>query len=589
MRYGRRHCPLRREAAELRGFCYDPPLQRSCSTCGQLFDIDNRDLAFYDKVSPVVGGTTFTVPPPVDCYPCRLQRQLLFRNERILYRDACDLCTKPLLSLYSAEKPFPVYCPPCWWSDKWDPLTYGRTFEPSRPFFDQLKELWDTVPKLGILHFLDMANSEYTNDVMRLKNCYLVFDGEQAVDCYHGETFALVRDCCDFLFLQQSELCYECVNCFGCYDLQHARFCQNCSSSAFLLDCRGCKHCIGCCNLQQKEYCIFNQQYSQEEFEQHRQAMNLHTRSGIEHVRAQAEAFFATQPKRRYRGSPNEDVTGDNLIGCKDTHDTFDCVNLRDCRYCTNILMGASDCYDVNIWGGSMQLTYNSTCCGEGVNQVIGSFYATHGASQVSYSFFCGKNSSNLFGCIGLRHRQYCILNKQYTKEEYEALAPRIIAAMQADGTWGQFPHPSLSAFAYNETVAQEYFPLSKDQALQRGYAWKDTADDVGAVSRTIAADRLPESIDDIPDDIVNWAIICPVSGRPFRFTKQELDLYRRLRVPVPQFHPDERHRQRQQLRNPRHLWNRPCSSCGKEMKTDYAPEKTERVLCEECYEREVY
>ena len=34
------------------------------------------------------------------------------------------------------------------------------------------------------------------------------------------------------------------------------------------------------------------------------------------------------------------------------------------------------------------------------------------------------------FGCVGFKHKQYCILNKQYTKEEYEKLVQKIIKQM---------------------------------------------------------------------------------------------------------------------------------------------------------------
>jgi len=36
-------------------------------------------------------------------------------------------------------------------------------------------------------------------------------------------------------------------------------------------------------------------------------------------------------------------------------------------------------------------------------------------------------------------------------------------------GEWGEFFHPSLSPFGYNETVAQEYYPLQNVQNVQKG------------------------------------------------------------------------------------------------------------------------
>jgi hypothetical protein len=188
-----------------------------------------------------------------------------------------------------------------------------------------------------------------------------------------------------------------------------------------------------------------------------------------------------------------------------------------------------------------------------------------------------------------LRNKIFCILNKQYTKEEYERLVPKIIAKMKADAEWGEFFPVELSPFAYNETVAQEYFPLTKEEVLKRGWKWRDEKDDVPKVSKIIPAAKLPDSIDDIPDDILNWAIQCEATKRPFKIIKQELEFYRKMRLPIPCFHPDERHRRRMALRNPRKLWKRECMKCRKPIETTYAPERPEIVYCERCYHATIY
>lgn len=162
--------------------------------CQKEFEITDQDKQFYQKMS---------VPEPNFCFECRQQQKLAFRNERKLYHNVCKLCQKPFISIYSTDKSYPVYCPKCWWGDGWNPMKYGRDFEFNRPFFEQFKELWDAVPKLGLLTLGDMVNSDYAHDAYRLANCYLVFDGEQAKDCYYGETFSNLQDCCDFLFVQQ--------------------------------------------------------------------------------------------------------------------------------------------------------------------------------------------------------------------------------------------------------------------------------------------------------------------------------------------------------------------------------------------------
>jgi len=52
--------------------------------------------------------------------------------------------------------------------------------------------------------------------------------------------------------------------------------------------------------------------------------------------------------------------------------------------------------------------------------------------SELLYCDYC-MNCQNCFGCAGLKNQQYCILNKQYTKEEYEKLVPQIIEKMISD------------------------------------------------------------------------------------------------------------------------------------------------------------
>ena len=80
--------------------------------------------------------------------------------------------------------------------------------------------------------------------------------------------------------------------------------------------------------------------------------------------------------------------------------------------------------------------------------------------------------------------------------------------------------------------------------------------------AQTVKAHDLPESIKDVGDDILNKVIICEVSGKPFRIIKPELEFYRKHNLPIPRKHPDQRHLERMQLRNPRKLRDRKCAKC---------------------------
>src|SRR4051812_28395712 len=119
-----------------------PSEARACASCKNQFTIEPEDFTFYERIQ---------VPPPTRCPDCRQQRRYAWRNERVLYRRNCDLCGKSTVTIYSPNKPFKVYCPPCWWSDNWSALDYGCDFDFSRPFFEQFHELQLQVPRIALL------------------------------------------------------------------------------------------------------------------------------------------------------------------------------------------------------------------------------------------------------------------------------------------------------------------------------------------------------------------------------------------------------------------------------------------------------
>lgn len=91
--------------------------EKSCKSCGVSFVVTDRDLEFYDKVSPVFAGRKESIPTPTLCPDCRQRRRLAFRNERKLYRRKCDLTGKDIVSVYSPDKPYKVYGQSVWWGD----------------------------------------------------------------------------------------------------------------------------------------------------------------------------------------------------------------------------------------------------------------------------------------------------------------------------------------------------------------------------------------------------------------------------------------------------------------------------------------
>lgn len=160
---------------------------------------------------------------------------------------------------------------------------------------------------------------------------------------------------------------------------------------------------------------------------------------------------------------------------------------------------------------------------------------------------------------------------------------------MKSTGEYGQYFPKDLCPFGYNETIAMEQSPLTKEEAQDRGYQWCDYEVPTPQVERTLPADKLPDSIQEVPDDVLNWAITCEISQKPFKVTKHELGFYRMMNLPLPKRHPDVRHQDRMAKRPPWKLFDRPCSSCQKALQSSYSPEQPEKVYCEQCYLEQVY
>jgi hypothetical protein len=135
--------------------------------------------------------------------------------------------------------------------------------------------------------------------------------------------------------------------------------------------------------------------------------------------------------------------------------------------------------------------------------------------------------------------------------------------------------------------LANAWFPLSKDNALKNNFNWSLYEAPFPKVEKIIPASMLPDNISQIPDDILNWAVKCEITNKPFKIIKQELDFYRKHNLPIPRRHPDQRHLDRMAQRNPRKLYDRKCDKCSNNIKTTYSQDRSEIVYCEVCFNKE--
>lgn len=560
----------------------------TCTRCSTGFEIMEEDNAFYDRVSPVYGGVKYAIPSPTHCPDCRQQRRTGILNERHFYAATCDLCKKRTLTQYPPENKQPVHCRECWFSDAWDSTSYGLDVDFTRPIFEQMKELSRVVPAQNLLAVGTNENSEYIHYAGFAKNSYLITHADFCEDCYYGYGFKNDTGCVDGFYNLSSQFCYDSVDVHSCYGLKGSQDCVNCHSSLFLRDCIGCKSCFLCVGLRNKEYYFENQPLTKEEYEAKMATINLGSHTQYQEWKQKRSVLEKKHTFKEFHGMNLENSSGDYLQNCKNTNRSFDCESVEEGKYLYQVVTGAKNLYDIYQYGLNLQESYECCIAGTDCYHILFSHNAHSSCTDLLYCWYI-QNSKNCFGCVHMHNKQYCILNKQYTKEEYEALVPRIIEHMQKTGEWGEFFPISFSPFGYNKTTAQLYYPLSKEQALAAGFAWDDSEPEALQVEKIIQAAQLPDNVKDTPDEVLQWAINCEATQKPFRLTKQELDFYRQHSLPIPRRCPDQRHLDRFAQRNPRTFWNRPCFKCQKAMTTTWSPDRPEKVLCADCYLKEVY
>jgi hypothetical protein len=547
-------------------------MQRTCRITGTPFHTSAFEEDFCRRAD---------VPLPTVHPRERMRRLCAFSNLTCLFHGTCAGSGEKMLHMYGPNPPFPVYGSPYWWSDAWDPMSFGRAYDFSRPFFPQLRELRDSVPHYALsVNYTTLENCDYVCGASYCKNCYLCFSSAWNEDCLFCENIWRSRDCIDCNSVYDCELCFDCTAIDNCYQLRHSFNCKNCGHAAFLWNCLGCNDCFGCCNLRQKRFCFFNEQLSEADYRQKIGEIEWDNRHDFECMREQFLAFAREHPQPAVRGVEFSDSTGDFLSHCQNAQYCFDCHTLEDCSNCLAIEK-SKDCVDFYSWGSNAERIYHSSRCGYDIHNLKFCWTVYLNSSDVEYSLLC-VSCKNCFACVGLRNREYCILNCQYDKHQYLELKNRIIAQMRSDqyaGTenaYGEFYPYWFSPLYCNHSDAAFYFPFEERDAQQRQARWLPTESREVTASKQI--DEVPVRTRDVSNDIARETFVCPRSGQPYRITGSELESYKRRSLPLPTTHWKTRLLTRRALLHRPELYTRHCAKTGKEILTSFPPDSPSRV-----------
>lgn len=296
---------------------------------------------------------------------------------------------------------------------------------------DIIKEflaLREKQPRAALYQIVNQ-NSQFTNYTDGLKNCYILSNAYRCEDTYYGRDLFFNRDCIDCDHCKSCELCYECVDCFRCYNGRYLQDCEDCIDCTLGYDLRGCRNCFGCVSLRQKEFFYFNEPFSKENyFEKIRNLKNS------PYSMQQFENLKKNIPRRFAHIRQSEAVTGDYILNSKQCFSCFDLQESQDCGYCYEV-KNSTDCLDITV-GEFMVGNYECQSAWKLQNSVF-----CNNCWESSDLEYCDQvfRSHQCFFCVYLNHKEFYILNKPYSKEEYFKQVAVYKDQLKADGLYGRW------------------------------------------------------------------------------------------------------------------------------------------------------
>jgi hypothetical protein len=321
-------------------------------------------------------------------------------------------------------------------------------------YLQELEKLKNENPRLGLLG-ISNENSPYINYSAYCKNCHMIFASDYNEDSMYSYFIYFCKDCLECSYCNKCELCLECVDCNDCYNCIFCQDCKNCIDCGLCFACQACNNCFGCVNLVRKEFYIFNEKFTKEEYfkklAELKKAYNEASKDELEAIKSKVQELRLKNPVISSHQLHNENCTGDYIYNSKDAFNCFDVKQMEDSSYMNNCI----DCKDSmdcsNIYHKN-ELCY---MCTAGTYLYNCNFcYCCFESQDLDYCESC-YNSHDLFLCVNQKHKEFMILNKQYSKEDYFKEKARILEEMKANGEYGKF---LSSTFPYEDTLAAIMF-----------------------------------------------------------------------------------------------------------------------------------
>lgn len=283
--------------------------------------------------------------------------------------------------------------------------------------FEEYQKLINSLPHPTGTFTLTQDNSRNFGDyIFNSTNIYFGFDVLDSNNCHYVFDSIECKDCIDCTHLYQCQRCYDCVQSYKSFDLSYCDYCAACIECYFCLRCKELQNCFGCVELINKQYCIFNKQYSKEEYKQKVQELLKDPPSKNLKKLYELAKDYPAPHKALPRRTPNiNSPYGNYIYRSINCYYCFDGTTLTSCGYL----------FDSNFMENSWDCSRCNKCieCYEclDTHESNNSFFLLNclKCADCIHCYSC-RNCQNCIGCVNLENKQYCILNRQLDKSTFD-------------------------------------------------------------------------------------------------------------------------------------------------------------------------
>ncbi len=553
------------------------PGEQVCVLTGEKWNLPPAEIDIYKK---------FNVPP-IEVSPNTLWKKMAYYDCGFQFWWNRHAETgKPVLSFHHPASGVRVL------PDKeWHTKDFSDIFEMpelSQSFFEQLRKLELRVPLLATFNRLEPENSIALMS-MGDRDSYFVFACKSERSFFSGGAFGLVNASLVWLGSNISES-HNILHSQRLHRCQFVRESLDCLNSSFLFDCRNCKNCFGVTNGRNREYVFFNEQLTKKEYQNRMAEIDLGKRSVVEIWSEKFEQLLLKKTvwPENFNVS-TEQSSGDYLTNAVRCTECFSSDNNPVDDWRSAWVYGNSQ--GCAYGWGLMDNTdvYMSVSCPNSNRTKFS--YRSFRLDNCEYCLMCA-DCQDCFGCIGLKNKKFCILNHQYSEEEYFVRLDEIKTNMLSRGEYGSYLPVSLATTYVPEGGAVIYCGAAPEELEKIGGLVFDPKDEgATGVDRLTTTPRnreeIPDSIDDLTDDWLGVPIFDEKAKRTFSFFKPEVEHYRSLRIAPPNTHFIRRLNELAMSGQLSAFENRTCVKCQKEIlvtKCNQYPNRN--IFCRICYNK---